>query len=104
MQIEGSTFIVTGGASGLGEGTVRALAAGGAQIVIADLQADRGQALAKELGQKARFAKCDVTGEADGQAAVDLALRQFGALQGLINCAGIAIAERTVKKDGPHAL
>jgi NAD(P)-dependent dehydrogenase (short-subunit alcohol dehydrogenase family) len=104
MQIKGSTFIVTGGASGLGEGTVRALSESGAHVVIADLQADKGETLAKQLGQKARFAKCDVTGEADGQAAVDLALREFGALQGLINCAGIAIAERTVKKDGPHAL
>src|SRR5882672_7205429 len=104
MQIKGSTFIVTGGASGLGEGTVKMLAEGGANVVIADLQADKGEAIAKHIGQKARFAKCDVTSEADGQAAVDAALKNFGALQGLVNCAGIAIAERTVKKDGPHAL
>src|SRR5437879_10275717 len=104
MQIKGSTFIVTSGASGLGEGTVRMLAEGGANLVIADLQADKGEALATELGQKARFAKCDVTSEADGQATVDAALKGFGALQGLVNCAGIAIGERTVKKDGPHSL
>src|SRR4029077_8396820 len=104
MQIKGSTFIVTGGASGLGEGTGKMLAEGGAYVVIADLQADKGEALAKQLGAKARFAKCDVTSEADGQAAVDAALKNFGALQGLVNCAGIAIAERTIKKDGPHGL
>jgi NAD(P)-dependent dehydrogenase (short-subunit alcohol dehydrogenase family) len=104
MQIQGSIFIVTGGASGLGEGTVRMLASGGASVVIADVQADKGDALAKELGAKVRYAKCDVTSESDGQAAVDAALRNFGGLQGLVNCAGIAIAERTVKKDGPHGL
>jgi NAD(P)-dependent dehydrogenase (short-subunit alcohol dehydrogenase family) len=104
MQIKGSTFIVTGGASGLGEGTVRMLTANGASVMIADLQVDRGEAIAKELGAKVRCVKCDVTSEADGQAAVDAALRSFGGLQGLVNCAGIAIAERTVKKEGPHAL
>jgi NAD(P)-dependent dehydrogenase (short-subunit alcohol dehydrogenase family) len=104
MQLKGSTFIVTGGASGLGEGTVKMLVEAGANAIIADVQADRGEALAKDLGAKARFVKCDVTSESDGQAAVDAALKNFNALQGLVNCAGIAIAERTVKKDGPHAL
>ena len=104
MELKGSTFIVTGGASGLGEGTARMLAGAGANVVIADLQVDKGEALAKELGQKTRFVKCDVTSESDGQAAVDAALKNFNALRGLVNCAGIAIAERTVKKDGPHAL
>src|SRR6266436_4585704 len=104
MQLKGSTFIVTGGASGLGEGTVKMLAEAGASVVIADLQADKGEALARQLGAKARFVRCDVTSEADGQAAVDAALKNFNALQGLVNCAGIAIAERTVKKDGPHPL
>ena len=104
MELKGGTFIVTGGASGLGEGTVRMLSQAGANVIIADLQADKGENLAKQLGQKARFVKCDVTSEGDGQAAVDAALRSFGDLRGLVNCAGIAIAERTVKKDGPHAL
>lgn len=104
MQIRGSIFIVTGGASGLGEGTVKMLAEAGANVVIADLQADKGEALARQLGAQARFVKCDVTSEADGQAVVDAALKNFGGLQGLVNCAGIAIAERTVKKDGPHGL
>jgi NAD(P)-dependent dehydrogenase (short-subunit alcohol dehydrogenase family) len=104
MELKGSTFIVTGGASGLGEGTAKMLVAGDANVVIADLQEDKGKALAKELGGKARFVKCDVTSESDGQAAVDQAVKAFGSLRGLVNCAGIAIAERTVKKDGPHAL
>ncbi len=104
MQLKGSTFIVTGGASGLGEGTVKMLASNGANVVIADLQADKGQALAASLGAQARFIKCDVTQEADGQAVVDLALKEFGGLQGLVNCAGIAIGEKTVGKNGPHAL
>ena len=104
MQIKDSTFIVTGGASGLGAGTVRMLVGGNANVVIADLQEDKGKALATELGGKVRFVKCDVTAEADGQAAVDQAVKAFGSLRGLVNCAGIAIAERTVKKDGPHAL
>src|SRR5882757_151876 len=104
MQLKGNTFIVTGGASGLCEGTVKMLVEAGANAVIGDLQVDKGESLAKQLGAKARFVKCDVTSETDGQAAVDAALRSFSALQGLVNCAGIAIAERTVKKDGPHAL
>jgi NAD(P)-dependent dehydrogenase (short-subunit alcohol dehydrogenase family) len=104
MQIKDSTFVVTGGASGLGEGTVRMLVQAGANAVIADVQADKGEALAKQLGAKTRFVKCDVTSESDGQGAVDAALKNFNGLQGLVNCAGIAIAERTVKKDGPHAL
>ncbi len=68
MDIAGKVFIVTGGASGLGEGTVRMLAREGAQVVIADLQEERGQALAQELG--ATFVRCDVSQEADGQAVV----------------------------------
>ena len=104
MDLKGSTFIVTGGASGLGEGTVRVLAAGGANVVIADLQADKGETLAKELGAKARFVKCDVTSEADGKSAVETALKTFGGLQGLVNCAGIAVGEKTIGKEGPNAL
>ena len=103
MEIKNSTFIVTGGASGLGAATVRAIVAAGGNVVIADVNADAGTALAKESGQ-ARFIKTDVTAEADGKAAVALALSEFGGLQGLINCAGIAIGEKTVGKDGPHAL
>ena len=94
-------FIVTGGASGLGEGTARMLAHEGAKVVIADLQVDKGQALAVELGGV--FVRCDVSSEADGQAAVAQALN-LGKLMGLVNCAGIAPAEKTVGKKGAHGL
>jgi len=103
MQIQNNVFIVTGGASGLGGGTSRLLAAGGGKVVIADVQADKGEALARELGANARFVKCDVTSEADAQAVVDAAGR-MGTLRGLVNCAGIAIGEKTVGKEGPHSL
>ena len=103
MQIKDNVFIVTGGASGLGGGTTRVLAGHGARVVIADVQADKGEALARELGANVRFVKCDVTSEADAQAAV-AAAQQLGTLRGLVNCAGIAIGEKTVGKDGPHAL
>ena len=101
MDIAGKVFIVTGGASGLGEGTARMLAREGAKVVVADVQADKGAALARELG--GAFVKCDVTQEADGQAAVAQAT-SMGKLMGLVNCAGIAIAIKTVGKDGAHPL
>ncbi len=101
MDIRNKVFIVTGGASGLGEGTARMLAQEGAKVVIADLQADKGQALAAELGGV--FVRCDVSQEADGQAAVAAAVA-LGPLFGLVNCAGIAPAVKTVGKDGAHPL
>ena len=101
MDIAGKVFIVTGGASGLGEGSARMLAANGAKVVIADLQADKGEALAAELGGV--FVKCDVSQEADGQAVVAKAVA-LGKLVGLVNCAGIAPAAKTVGKEGAHAL
>ncbi len=101
MEISGKVFIVTGGASGLGEGTVRMLAANGAKVVIADLQADKGEALAREVG--GAFVRCDVALESDAQAAVAKAVA-LGKLMGLVNCAGIGPAAKTVGKDGPHTL
>ena len=105
MDINGKVFIVTGGASGLGEGTARMLVHQGGKVVIADLQDQRGQALADELGGDAvaRFVHCDVSQDADGRAAVALA-KNMGALFGLVNCAGIAPAAKTVGKDGAHPL
>ncbi|HTN48406.1 MAG TPA: 3-hydroxyacyl-CoA dehydrogenase [Burkholderiaceae bacterium] len=103
MQIRDHAFIVTGGASGLGGATTRMLAGQGGRVVIADVQADRGEALVRELGGAARFVKCDVASEPDGRAAVEAALA-LGPLRGLVNCAGIAIGEKTVGKEGPHAL
>ncbi len=100
MLIKNSVFLITGGASGLGEATARMAAGNGAKVVIADMQAELGEKLAKELG--GRFVRCDVTSEADGKAAVALALKEFGGVQVLVNCAGIAIAERTLGKEAPH--
>lgn len=101
MQIQGKVFIVTGGASGLGEGTARMLAGAGGKVVIADMQTERGEAVAREIG--GAFVRCDVTSEADGQAVVAKA-QSLGKLSGLVNCAGIATAEKTVGKNGPHKL
>jgi len=102
MQIKNSVFLVTGGASGLGAATARMAAENGGKVVIADMQAELGEKFAREIG--GRFAKCDVTSEADGKAAVALALKEFGGLHVLVNCAGIAVAEKTIGKEGPHAL
>ena len=101
MDIAGKVFIVTGGASGLGEGTARMLQREGGTVVLADLQLERGQALAQELG--AAFVKCDVSQEDDAKAVVAKAV-SLGKLMGLVNCAGIAPAARTVGKEGAHAL
>jgi NAD(P)-dependent dehydrogenase (short-subunit alcohol dehydrogenase family) len=101
MQIQDNVFIVTGGASGLGAATARMLVAAGGKVVLADVQVEPGEALAKELGGK--FVKCDVTSEADAKAVVDAATA-MGTLRGLVNCAGVAPAVKTVGKDGPHPL
>ena len=101
MDISGKVFIVTGGASGLGEGTARMLAAKGGKVVIADMQAEKGAAVAKDIN--GAFVQCDVSSEADGQKVVAQAL-SMGKLMGLVNCAGIAPAEKTVGKNCAHAL
>jgi NAD(P)-dependent dehydrogenase (short-subunit alcohol dehydrogenase family) len=102
MQIKNTIFLVTGGASGLGAATAQMAAANGAKVVIADLQAEAGEKLAKEIGGK--YCKCDVTSEADGKAAVAAAVQSFGGLHVLVNCAGIGVAERTIGKEAPHDL
>ncbi|ATE61567.1 3-hydroxyacyl-CoA dehydrogenase [Thauera sinica] len=104
MKFEGSTFIVTGGASGLGESTARALHGAGANVVIADLNVEQGEKLAGELGARAAFNRTNVADEADAKAAVDLAVARFGGLQGLVNCAGIGNAGKVLGKDGPQPL
>ena len=102
MDIKGQAFLVTGGASGLGAATVKLIAANGGRVAIADLNADLGNALAKETG--GIFIKCDVTSESDGQAAVDATMKAYGGIHGLVNCAGIGTAEKTTGKNGPHNL
>jgi NAD(P)-dependent dehydrogenase (short-subunit alcohol dehydrogenase family) len=104
MQIKDSVFIITGGASGLGAGTARLLAEHGGKVVLADLNKTDGAALAAELGSAALFVETNVADEASAQACVAAALASFGALHGLVSCAGIVIGEKTVGKEGPHAL
>jgi NAD(P)-dependent dehydrogenase (short-subunit alcohol dehydrogenase family) len=104
LQIADHTFLITGGASGLGAGAARKLAALGANVVVADLSVAAGEALATELGPRVIFVQTDVASAASGEAAVQAATRRFGGLHGLVNCAGILGAARIVGKDGPHDL
>jgi 3-hydroxyacyl-CoA dehydrogenase / 3-hydroxy-2-methylbutyryl-CoA dehydrogenase len=103
MKIDGTSALIAGGASGLGAATTRRLHAGGAHVTIADLNEDKGQALAEELGERARFVPCNVTDSDQVQAAV-AAAREPGDLRITVCCAGIGWAERTVHKNGPHNL
>lgn len=104
MKFADNSFIVTGGASGLGEATVRALHAAGARVVIADLNVAQGEALAAELGARAAFHRTNVADEADARGAVELAVSRFGGLHGLVNCAGIGTAGKVLGKEGPLPL
>ena len=99
MDINGASAIVTGGASGIGAATARLLASKGAKVVIADLQADKGEALAKEIG--GAFCKVDVTKTEDIMNAIEMA-KDMGPLRVLVNSAGIGWAQRTVGKDGSY--
>jgi 3-hydroxyacyl-CoA dehydrogenase/3-hydroxy-2-methylbutyryl-CoA dehydrogenase len=102
MQVSGSVAIVTGGASGLGEATVRRLVVQGARVVIADVSVERGTALAAELGDRAVFVRTDVTSSSDIAAAIEVA-EGMGGLDALVCCAGIAAAKRTVDREGNPA-
>jgi NAD(P)-dependent dehydrogenase (short-subunit alcohol dehydrogenase family) len=106
MQIDRSTFIVTGGASGLGAATVRMIVEAGGRAVVADVNDADGEALARDLGGAARFVRTDVTDEASAKDAV-AAAQAFGAdapLRGIVNCAGVVYGEKIVGKEAPHAL
>jgi NAD(P)-dependent dehydrogenase (short-subunit alcohol dehydrogenase family) len=104
VQIKGSTFLVTGGGSGLGAATVRHLAAAGANVAIADVQQEAGATLAAEIGARASFSVADVTDETQVSSAIAAARKTFGAVHGAISCAGIAPAERVLGRGGPHRL
>ena len=103
MQLNGNVVLVTGGASGLGGATAKMVVDAGGKVLIADVNAQLGEAYAAQLGANAKFVKCDVTSEADGKAAV-AAAQAMGKLVGLVNCAGIGTAAKTVGKAGPHPL
>ena len=102
MEISKNTFLVSGGASGLGGATSTLLAKCGANVVIADINKEKGESLANDIG--ARFVECNVTDEESVKNAIAAAISAFGTLRGAVNCAGIGVAEKTVGKDGPHAL
>ena len=104
MNIQGKGALITGGASGLGRATVEALHASGAGVVIMDLPHSQGEAFAKELGDRARFAPTDVTDTEQVSAAVATAVEAFGGVHIVVNCAGIGWAQRTVDRNGPHDL
>ena len=103
MELEGNSALVVGGASGLGAATARRLHAAGARVTIADLNAEKGEALAAELGERASFAEANVLDADQVQAAVDAAAAD-GDLRVSVCCAGIGWAQRTVSKQGPHDL
>jgi len=104
VNIENKVFVVTGGGSGLGAATARMLVEAGGKVVLADVNQEAGDQVAAELGAAAAFVKTDVTDEASAKAAIDRAVSGFGGLHGLINCAGVAPAEKVVGRDGPHRL
>jgi NAD(P)-dependent dehydrogenase (short-subunit alcohol dehydrogenase family) len=104
MRIDGKTFIVTGGASGLGRAAADVIIAAGGRVVIVDVNSDNGRAAEQALGANARFALADVTSEADIAAAVDLARTAFGGLHGVVNAAGIGPAAKVLGRNGPHSL
>ena len=104
MEVRGAGALISGGASGLGEATARALHGAGASVVIADLNADKGQALAAELGERASFVEANVLEAEQVQAAVDAAAALDGGLRISVCCAGIGWAQRTTGKQGPHDL
>lgn len=104
MQINNKVFLITGGSSGLGAATARAIVGAGGKVVIADVNVALGEAFAKELGSVARFAKTDVTSEADVKAAIEVAIKSLGGLNGAVNCAGVGTPQKVVGKEGPHNL
>lgn len=104
MDVASHTFLITGAGSGLGAATARVLAAGGANVVLLDLNDAAGQALQNELGDRALFARTDVTSEEQVKSAIESARKTFGALHGVVNCAGILAAARVCGKNGPHDL
>lgn len=104
MKIDGKTFLVSGGSSGLGRACARLLVERGGNVVIADIDRQHGDELTGELGKSARFAPTDVADEPAVGAAVELAVSEFGALHGAVSCAGIGVPEKVLGKQGPHSL
>lgn len=104
MQVRDSVFVVTGGVSGLGAATAKMIVSGGGKVILADVNQLAGNAVQTELGPSAHFIQTDITSEDSAKACITAAATIFGGLHGLVNCAGIAPAERVVGRDGPHQL
>ncbi|SFP46772.1 3-hydroxyacyl-CoA dehydrogenase [Ectopseudomonas composti] len=104
MRIDESVFLISGGASGLGLATARELVGQGGKVLLLDINEQAGLQALAELGASARFVRADITREEDGHAAVAQALAAFGALHGLVNCAGVAPAEKVLGRNGAHGL
>jgi NAD(P)-dependent dehydrogenase (short-subunit alcohol dehydrogenase family) len=104
MNVKDCIAVVTGGASGLGEATVRNLASGGGRVTIFDIQADRAEALAKELGDNVIFANTDITSEESVQAGIKKTVDTFGGINVAVNCAGVGAAQKILGKKGPMSL
>jgi len=103
MKIQDACAVITGGASGLGNGVARHVIARGGKAVILDVQEGPGKAAAASLGERAAFIRCDVTSEAEVNAAMDTAKERMGAINLLVNCAGVVGAGRVLAKTGPMA-
>ena len=103
MKITDARAVITGGASGLGNGVARHIVAAGGQVTILDVQEGPGQAAAAALGAAARFVKCDVTSEAEVIAAMATAAQSMGSINLLVNCAGVVGAGRVLGRNGPMA-
>lgn len=104
MQIDGKVFVITGGGSGLGAAVAEMAVGAGAKAVLVDVNAEAGAAMVARLGPKARFAKADVTSDEGGRAAFALAKAEFGRVDALVNCAGVAPGEKIVGREGAHSL
>lgn len=104
MKIENNTFLITGGASGLGFATARMIIENGGNAVLLDVNEELGITAIANLGTKSKFIKTDVTNEEQVQSAVNQAIETFKSIEGIINCAGVGPAKRVVGKDGPHSL
>ncbi len=104
MHFDKQTVLVTGGSSGLGEATVREIVAHGGRAVIADINREKGEEVAAELGDAVRFAEVDVTSEQSVKDAIKLAVNALGGLHGVVNCAGIGSAAKVLGKEGPFPM
>lgn len=104
MKIENNTFLITGGASGLGFATAKMIVENGGNAVLIDVNEEAGTTAQSNLGSKSKFIKTDVTNEEQVQSAVNQAVEMFGSVEGIINCAGVGPAKRVVGKEGPHPL